>query len=388
MYSVGETRIFHRACKIALQTLRHRYSKIGIEAGARHFSDLWLRDSFYASFGCLEIGDYTVVKRNLTTCLAFIKEDGQLPLRIGQKNFLLKYFGFKRPIEARYTEDKGVSIPVDSNSLFMIVFHGYLAKTKDWAFLHEHFSAIQKIIEWNFLQDNDGDLLIEEGHYAGWADSLKKQGKVLYTNVLHYRAVQCFRECCQFAVKTELGSHYQLLAERIAFRLNAEFWNGDYYVDWIDKEGQHAFFSSDGNLFAILFGLAPPEKSAAIQAYIAKSHITHGFSIPTNYPTYPKTFIYPWFLMINLPDYHNGLQWLWIGCLNAVTKDHIGLKQEAHDLLKQLALKILEYSCVYEVYDKGKPLRRLFYKSESSFAWSSGFFLWACYRLRVQHIDL
>ena len=79
--------------------------------------------------------------------------------------------------------------------------------------------------------------------------------------------------------------------------------------------------------------------------------------------------------------YHNGLEWLWIGCVDAVSKHTSGLKKEAEEIVTKLASKILEFNGVYEVYQLGKPVKRLFYNSESYFAWSSGLFVWACKEL-------
>ena len=43
-----------------------------------------------------------------------------------------------------------------------------------------------------------------------------------------------------------------------------------------------------------------------------------------------------------------------------------------------MAKKMDEYNGVFEVYFKGKPLKRPFYSSARNFAWSSGLYIWAC----------
>lgn len=372
------------AYSIALNNLRDRYSQRGIEAGQSHFSDVWARDSFFASFGSLSIGDFNVVKLNIDTKLRFMKEDGQIPLRVGQKNMLLKFLGiYSKKTEARFIEDKGISIPSDSNSLFMIVANDYLQASGDNAFILSHFDKIEKAMEWNFTRDDDGDELMEEGHYAGWADSLKKRGKVFYTNVLHYKAITSFAEICRTLGKESLAHHYTKTAERVHAKLNKLFWNGEFYTDWVYKDKRNEYFSTDGNVLAIIFNVASPKQAKAIQTYMKTHGLSADFSVKTNYPQYKLNHVYPLFIPIRIHDYHNGLRWLWLGCVDVVSKHMMGMKEEAKEQLAKIAAKIVEHKGVYEVYDKGKPLKRLFYKSEQGFAWSSGLFVWACQKLGI-----
>jgi neutral trehalase len=226
--------------------------------------------------------------------------------------------------------------------------------------------------------DKNHDLLMEEGFYAGWADSLRKKGTVLYTNVLHFRAVENFSKICKALNKREDYAHYKKLAEEIKKKINELFWNGEYYNDWISPKKHHTYFSTDGNVIAILFGVASHEQGVKIQNCIQRFGLDSGFTTGTNFPKYEWKHIYPFFFPLRIPDYHNGLQWLWLGCIDAVTKNMVGMKTQAKDLLAEIARKILEYKGVYEVYHLGKPVRRLFYKSEQGFAWSSGLFVWAC----------
>lgn len=367
----------HTAYTISLINLRNSYRKDGICAGRTHFSDIWIRDSFFASLGALSVQDYGIVKRNLQTVMRYMNEDGQVPLRIGQKYFLLKYLGIQRKKQARYMEDKGISVPVDGNSLLMIVFAQYLTHTKDTQFAKNYFTKLKHVIDWNFNQDIDHDLLIEEGGYAGWADSLNKKGKVLYTNTLHYQAVVSFVQICKHLKEHTYAKEYQLLANQINDKINELFWENTYYVDQVSLKKRY-IFSTDGNLFAILFGIASLEKIKLILQTVQEFQLESDFSIATNYPKYSSKETYAPFSFIRMSDYHNGLIWVWLGCVNAVAKYTAGYPDEARHILHQIALKIVEYKGVYEVYNHGKPVNRFFYKSEHGFAWSSGLFVWAC----------
>ena len=116
-----------------------------------------------------------------------------------------------------------------------------------------------------------------------------------------------------------------------------------------------------------------------------KFRMNKGFSTATNYPKYELKHIFPPFIPLFMADYHNGQDWLWIGCCDAVSKHMVGLKEEAVELLSNMAKKMDEYDGVFEVYFKGKPLKRPFYSSARNFAWSSGLYIWACETIGINN---
>jgi len=374
--------LIKKAYLIARYNLRQNYNDMGIQAGQTHFADIWTRDCYFAAMGSLKLGDTEVVKAALETSMAFMKKNGQIPFRVGQKIFALRYFHlnklFSNKPKGVYIEDKYTSIPTDSNSHFLIAFSEYVAATNDSEFLTKHYTKLKEAIQWN-LSRADDDLLIKEGYFAGWADSIKKNGKVLYSNVLHYAALEGMSALCKKAEDLVQGRSYAILTKRIQESINKQFWNGDYFVDWIGKRSCN-HFSTDGNVLAILYGLATVRQSEQIQDYIHNKGLDEGFSIESVFPSYSFWDVFKPFYLINLSHYHNGLRWLWLGCLDAVAKMRIGRKEEAIEHLERIAKKILEYEGVFEIYEEtGEPFSHLFYKSEQGFAWYSGLFVWACH---------
>ncbi|RAP33503.1 hypothetical protein DID77_02965 [Candidatus Marinamargulisbacteria bacterium SCGC AG-439-L15] len=377
--------LIREARALAKETVRASYSEIGILAGSTHFSDLWVRDCCYASFGSLAIGDLDIVKKSLETMLEYTLPSGQVPLRIGDKHFLLKYIGLThktvglRPLGV-YKEDKPFSgsLPMDSNPLCIIMAARYGLGTGDVSFLESHFETLKKSMDWCFSFCNEA-YLIEEGCYAGWADSLKKKGCVLYTNVLFYESLKSFLAIIKKLNKRELFKPYSTHLSHVEKSIQTRFWNGNFFDDFIDKSGPQKYFSTDGNLLACLFDLATPNQADSIYEYMKESNVASDFCIQTNTPEYPKKVIFTPFRWIGLGDYHNGLRWLWLGCLDIIVRSKYGRLDEAKFQLKKLSQKILEFEGVYEVYNpSGTPVKRLFYKSEKNFAWSAGLFLSAC----------
>jgi glycogen debranching enzyme len=367
------------AFQIALNNLRSLYGEDGIFAGARHFKDYWGRDSFFASFGCLEIEDSYIVKKNLSLHLNCLNKRGQLPLRIGAtpKGVVLAYFGIKpkkrTPI---YHTDKNLFSPVDQNSLFVIAFFQYIKKTKDTDFLKANLDKIERIVSWNFHNCHDG-VLMEEDEYCNWADSIKKKGKVLYTNVCYCHSLKCMSELYKIIGNKQMYNEYLEKHQRVKNKINELFWSGEHYLDWIDKDKQHNYFSTDGNLLAVLWDIADIVRAKHIEE---ASHIFEVNEVPSEcvHPLYPKKLISSQVKLIGLEDYHNGVSWLWLGCINALAKDKLGMKKEALSLLERISSIIIESNGVYEIYEEtGEPVNRFIYKAEFPFAWSAGLFVYA-----------
>ena len=368
--------IIEKAAQLAESTLHSTFSNKGINAGGSHFSDLWVRDACFAGIGALSHNLQIEVKRSLETMAKNCKEDGQLPLRIGSKYFFLKYLGLsKNNDEPMYFEDKySGSIPMDSNSLFIILLHQYTETTQDSNFLQQHFFIALKAMNW-LISHTNSESLITETPYSGWADSLKKKGMVLYTNVLYLKALQSMYELSNKLEQDHLCHRFQKRYLTSLERFNDLFWKETYFSD-IHPNQCGEIFSTDGNLLAIYFDIATPAQANHIFSTISSKGIDKSFCIETNVPKYPFSMIYTPFHFIRLQDYHNGLKWLWIECLYILCKEKCGLQHEARTRLLELSKKILEYNGIYEVYESsGKPVKRLFYKSESCFSWSSGLFL-------------
>ncbi|MFH1399333.1 MAG: amylo-alpha-1,6-glucosidase [Candidatus Woesearchaeota archaeon] len=358
-----------KAIEIATQNLRQCYSNQGIVAGLHHFNDLWARDALFASWGALALGDTDIVRKTLITLLNHQNRDGQIPMRIGDYFFLPKLIGLRQATRARYKDDKANSYPTDQNSLLIITARKYLEQTHNLQVLEHAYPQLQKAIEWNITQAPHQ--LIEENPYASWTDSVKKRGKVLYTNTLHCQAIKDMAFIAQKVGQDR--THFLKLHRQVKTLLNQQFWNGKYYNDWITN-APNSTFSTDGNLLAILFNIASHAQAASIQRCISHFKINTIPSI-TNYPQYrfwETTIINR---IVGLGAYHNGLSWLWLGALDVIAKKKMGKRKQAQALFQKIARIITKHKAVYEVYDsQGNPFKSL-YRSEHPFAWNAALFL-------------
>ncbi len=362
---------------IAKASLKNNYGEKGIYAGQHQFKDYWARDSFFASFGALSIGDKEIVKKNLELFLEGQKNDGQLPLRVGQKDFyILKLAGFQLGQEVPvYNEDKNSNIPLDQNCLAIIIAEHYTNKTNDIEFARNNFKRLENAFLWLEKKDADKNFLVEEDAYGGWTDSIKKKGEVLYSNVCFYKAAESLGKIQEYI---GLNNTYSEKAEKINESINRIFWNGNYYDDFIFQGENFEYFSSDGNLLAVLWGIASNNHSEKILQSTNSFGIRSEKGILNTNKQYPKTMKSPELAFVDLSDYHDSLYWLWLSGLDAAVLKKSGHPEQAEKVLANMEKAFKKYGTVFEVYEKnGEPVQRLFYKAEHPFAWSAGMYLYA-----------
>ena len=375
-----------QARKIAERDLRACYREQGVVAGLHHFDDYWARDSFFSAEGALLLKDSAVVKKNLTLFLKHAREDGELPLRIGVGTIplVLRMQGIRLPLPKRaiYHQDKGQNPAMDQNSLLIIAVRQYLEATGDKSFVKRNFDKLKTVVNWNFRNDRDEDFLIEEGEYATWMDSIRKRGTSLYTNVCHWQACSSFAE-----LSRKVGSRYEQrkyshLSDIIYDNINFAFWRGSYYADFTDRHRED-YFSVDGNLLAIIWGLATKKQTERILDCIqrnAKDNI-----LPPVWPEYEERLVSPVLRLVGMGDYHVKMRWLFLSCWYARALLKAGRKSKAKQVIEEVASLIVKYGKVFEVYTAElKPVKRVAYSSDVPFAWSASAFVKADKALKHQ----
>jgi len=240
----------------------------------------------------------------------------------------------------------------------------------------DNYKKILKAMIWISKQDKDNDLLIDEGFGANWAESAMKHGEVMFTNACYFKALVDFSKMAALLKKKDDAKGYSKMAENVKKGINKEFWNGSYYIDWIDRKKQD-YFSSTGNVLAIVWDIADRKKGIKIQKFIIKNKLDK-VPMVTNYPSYPwyKSSIFN--IIGGLLKYHNGYSWPWIGCFDAIAKNKLGMKKESEKVLKRIAKLICKHSTTSEIYNsKGKRIRTWIYQSENRFSWTAGLFVLA-----------
>lgn len=392
--------MMRQAYDIALRNLTALYGEHGILAGKDHFTDYWARDSMYASLGAMSIANpdnlddrhLRQVRLNLELLADYQdKKTGQIPLRVGTGLLFLKMLGLEgRKLGPKFKQDKAFLYPFDDtlrstdpNSLVLIVSSLYLGLTDDADYLEKHFEAFERAMEWNISRAGDG-VLMKEGPYSTWEDTVAKKGEVLYTNVLYYAALKAFARICETKGK-DVGP-YERRAQEVKEELDIRFWNGNYYIDWIDGDRHYDYFSTDGNVLAILFGLPSREKAEKILCYLGEHQLDEPVPSKTCHTAaggYPAARVSRLNRLFGMENYHSRWTWPWIGCIGAAAMHRAGKKNKAEELLARVGDVIVRDGVCHETHGlDGKPVnlgKR--FRSEAPFAWTAGTYLFAYHLL-------
>jgi len=352
-------------------------------AGVRNFREPWARDFGFASFGLLELDRRQAAKETLEAFLITQRPSGQFPVKIHSTRIFDRYLysllGREQPIDApirpKYiTAHKTVSL--DGNALLVIAFLNYVARTGDDAFARRHWPAIKRAALWleDFALEADG--LLHQSAFADCADSVGRAGKILYTNVLYWKALHDLARAAPTFGQPGDADYFAAKARHLKESINAHFWRPDlgYYVtsQLFDN------LSSSGNLLAVAWGMASPEQAHSILDQMAAFRMADPVPTQVVHRAYPKNFIAIENRLGGIGNYHTYAAWLWLGAWHVIALTRTERLAEAEELLHRIARVIVRDGTVHEVYDpSGHYLSTMWYTSEAPLTWSAGMVVYA-----------
>ncbi|MBI2263963.1 MAG: hypothetical protein HYU64_02125 [Armatimonadetes bacterium] len=396
-----------RSRSLALEILDHNVRDVTVgdeqthrkilQAGQHKFTDLWLRDSSFAGLGilCLEGGssaNSAVVRDCLETILSKQRADGLLPRRVGggsnRTGVIMAALGIPRkPAEHLNTwdfENAQHTTPIDSNPLIIWLSAEYVKATGDQTFLTKNFPRILKAAQWLATQEKDG--LLEQAPFADWKDVVARGGKVLYTNALYYNALTSLSEMAKMMGPKGHAFSDSLLAkaQSVKSQIQRVFW--DPARGHFKDTEKLSDFSPDGNLLAVLFGIADPNQTRLVlgkaEKLLEKSRLPLS-ALDGKYPDSMKPFQ---LRLGQIPGYHDEYIWPWLGSLYALatteTWKRTGKKDvslllrslETLNAVGRISVRDRDFQEIFEGKD-AIPVRRLLYKTEKGFSWSAGLYL-------------
>ena len=332
--------------------LRNQYAPRGVYAGASHFRDVWARDAFFASFGCIGIGDVAHARDTVQFFLDHMRHDGLIPIRIGAKDQVLNYLKLSFRHGAVYTQDKGRNHAVDPNLLLLI-----LADAVERAGGKRFNRAeLTHVAHWVVARLGP-DGLIHQGPYADWEDSIKTRGSRLYTSVCLARALR--------AAATLLNDKTYAKRAATVERAVQTWWTGTYFADGPHEQR----FMTAGNLLAIIWGIATKQQAQSILKRLARRTTV---CPPSGYFKPSLQSVYLPFFLVGLSDYHTSMEWSWLAPLETLAYETIGETVEATRRRRQFDALVERHGSVFEVYELDKPVMRRVYRSERDFCWAIG----------------
>jgi GH15 family glucan-1,4-alpha-glucosidase len=375
---------------LEVRQLEDGTEKLILCAGVRNFREPWARDTGFALFGLLEMARYAAARDALEVFLLTQAESGQFPVKIHSTGVVERFFYslFKRtqpivkPIRPKYITAHN-TVSLDGNCLLVIAIMNYAVRSGDLDFPRKYWEHIKFALGWleNYVKDEDG--LLHQDVFTDWADTVARQGKILYTNVLYWKALQETAEMAASLESLKDATFFGQKAATVRASINDQFWRPDmgYYITSQVFDN----LSSSGNLLAIAWELTTPQQANDILDAMR----FYGMAVPV--PTkavhraYPRKFIAIENRLGGIADYHTYFAWLWLGAWHVIALARMERMEEARELLYNISRVIVRDGAVHEVYaPSGNYASNIWYTSESPLTWSAGMFVHA-YHVLMRH---
>jgi glycogen debranching enzyme len=347
-------------------------------AGIRNFREPWARDFGFASFGLLDMEEIEVVRDCLEVFLIHQQPDGHFPVKVHSTNVLDRYLhsllGKQQPnfipIKPKYITAHN-TISLDGNGLLVVAALHYIQRSGDRNFLRRYWSHLKRGVTW--MEEHAGieDGLLQQGPYTDWADSIARTGRILYTNVIYWKALEQLAEAAERYGQALDQEIFAEKAERVAEALNDHFWREElgYYIT---SRRFNTILSSPGNLLAIAWGLTTPEQAHSILDKMAQLNMATPVPTQVTNEAYPIEYIGIENRLAGIQQYHTHAAWLWIGGWHVAALTKMGRLEEAEELMQRICQVIVEDGVVHEVYDRnGNYLSTFWYTSEAPLTWSA-----------------
>ncbi len=361
-------------------------------AGTRNFREPWARDFGFASFGLLELEEITAFKETLELFLLNQRPTGQFPVKIHSTSILDRYLHslFKReqpihaPLKPKYITAHN-TISLDGNALLVIAALNYAYRAEDHDFARQHWPALKRAITWLESHALEADGLLHQGNFADWADSIARRGRVMYVNILYWRALHDLAEAAARYQWIEDHAYFTSRAAHLKASINDHFWREDlgYYVtnEIFDN------LSSSGNLLAIAWDFTTTRQAHAILDNMRDFGMADPVPTQVVHRAYPSKFIAIENRLGGIPDYHTSNAWLWLGGWHIIALARMERLEEAKTLLDRMAAVIVRDGVIHEVYgNDGRYLSTFWYTSEAPLTWSAGMVVHAYYVYR-RHLE-
>jgi len=373
---------------IEVRRFGNRKTRDLLHAGYRNFRESWARDFSFASYGLLALKEFKTVKDTLEAFLDHQTPEGQFPVKLHSMGVVTRFMhsllereqSTEIPMRPKYLSGHGTP-SLDGQCLMVIAAIHYSRKAEDHEFLQVHWEALAKAITWTERSVKDiTDGLLTQGAFADWADSIARNGRVLYTNVIYWKALQEMAEAATRLELTDQISFYTKKTEQVAGAIQQHLWRPTlgYYAasDALDQ------LTSSGNLLAIAWGLASTDQANSIMDALIVTGMANPVPTKVAYPPYPLHLIALENRLGGVANYHTDAAWLWIGSWHVIALARAGRTDEAHGILSRMAEVIVRDQQVHEVYGpNGQPLSSFWYKSESPLSWNAGMVVYAYYVL-------
>jgi len=355
-----------------------------LHAGYRNFRESWGRDFGFASFGLIALEDFKTVKDTLEAFFTYQTPEGQLPVKLHSLSVLNRFIhsilnreqSIEGPLRPKYVTGHG-TVSLDGQALMVIAAVNYILLAHDQEFARDIWAALKRALDWlgDYITNSDNNLLSQSA-FSDWADTVARSGQILYTNVIYWKAMRDFSSLTSQLGYTTEETDLASRTSKIAQAIQRLFWSPELGYFITSDKWQN--LSSAGNLLAIAWGLANKDQANSILDIMRATGMAEPVPTRVVFPAYQRKYISIENRLAGLADYHGEAAWLWIGAWHTIALARTNRLEEANQLLTRISEIIVRDQQVHEVYDiHGKPISRLWYKSESPLTWSAGMVVYA-----------
>jgi len=228
-----------------------------------------------------------------------------------------------------------------------------------------------------------GVKLINQPPSGDWKDVVGREGIIAYTNAVNYQAHKSMAEIDRLMGNTDKAAHRDKFAGRLKADFNRRLWDekNGYYRDAENNQ----VFSPDGNILAVIYGLADQQQADSIFKKFEEMSKDHPLPFPATGQEYPDSYIPIWLKLAGMEHYHDRMFWPWQGAALAVAAARTGRTEVARQMLAEVGQAAIRDGTFYEIYTPDrdpKPVHTWAYHSEPDFLWGAGTYLWAVKELR------
>lgn len=240
----------------AIEVLDKCSTKHGFYAAYPGYDMVFARDSMIMSLGASLVGEKfkEVFRKSLITLGNNQSARGQIPNAVDSWSSRKKHVDFKS---------------IDSTLWWIIGQHRFKEKYKDSSVFRRFKNKIEKAYTWLSYQDMGEDGMLEQLPTTDWQDAFPhRYGHTINTQVLYYEVLNSVGR------KEEAD----FLKKQVNENRDDGLWNGEYYLSYRWKNhGKYKevsdWFDTQGNMAAIVYGIADSGKANKILSYVKKHKI-------------------------------------------------------------------------------------------------------------------
>jgi glycogen debranching enzyme len=350
-------------------------------AGKNQFRSMWTRDFCYAARGLIAEGKFNVVKSHLSFLLNHMREDGLVPRTVDSilpryrvvRNSLRYLTGLGAipeitdPLIIEYKDEHGTEA-IDSNLLVILTAVTYIDASNDLEWWNSQIQNLKKAFSFYHGKLDNG--LIVQRKFSDWQDSVKREGKTFYTNLLFWIACHKLQKHAAFEIEK---SKIDLLKSELVKNFYDS--TSGLFRSLINKP----YISLDANLLALEFDFDGVQNKKLYEALV-RHELWTKFSVPgfNTVPNYPASWRHLAVTLAGLGHYHDEVYWSWLIALSAKVAYKMEDQPSALKILNRLQELAIRDQAIREVYKNEESLRpweSWLFKSEQDFSWGSGMIL-------------